>query len=954
LPQGVRAITVGKHLHVTTLSINGKVVGADVKDGRITLPAHAKETHVRLEYYGVFAETDDTRQIPLISKRGVFLLRDWYPAAEADLARFFLKAKVPEGFYPVSEADAVLVAETGGEKVVSFDFPHPVPEIHFVMARYVLTTDRYQDVELETYLLPEDQGLAPRYLAHIKKYLRMYEHMLGPYPFRRFAVVENILPTGYGMPTFTLLGRQVLKLPFIPETSLGHEILHSWFGNAVYVDYAAGNWCEGLTSYLADHHYKELEGEGWRCRKKILEDYESYVHEGNEIPTASFIGGKNRPSRAVGYGKTAMFFHMLKNRIGEKAFAKALKVLVREQLFQITSWQDLERIFAEEAEEDLGGFFQFWLEQKGAMELDVERIQLRDSGTGYELRLRVRLANSPLPVSVPVAALTGNETERRLLSVSGREYTYSLSLNARPQQIVLDPDYELFRTLKPAERRPVLSRLLGDPGRTIVIPEANRDVYQGLIEALRSRGFHSVPGKDLESSALGKGAFLFLGPLSRHEFLFPGAKETAQGFSLRIRENPFNPKRVVGLALAESAEEIKPVIPKLFRYGKYSRVTFSQGKNVEKKIQESDRGIRLHVPAPVSGISLQAVRPLSEIISRIAEKSIVYIGEKHNRYGDHLMQLEVIRGLHKHYPELAIGMEMFQRRYQEALDDYISGAIDEQTFLKESHYFSTWKFNYHLYRDILHYARDHKIPVIALNQANELVSKVAREGIASLEEEEKGRLPEEMFFDDEAYKSRLRRVFDLHQTELDAGAPRVFEYFHQAQILWDETMAESIAAFLADHPHHHLVVLAGNGHLAYGSGIPKRALRRIPKDYAIILPEPGEPLEEGLADFIVFPGDHKAPQSPKLGVMLDTGEDRLVVTGFSHGSGAREAGIQEGDVILEVSGKSVETVDDLHSFLAVSKAGERMPVTVQRGKEEIQLEVELRTFHERAWKHPTP
>ncbi|NIR14150.1 MAG: M1 family metallopeptidase, partial [Desulfobacterales bacterium] len=66
--------------------------------------------------------------------------------------------------------------------------------------------------------------MAARYLAYSKKYLEMYEEMLGPYPFQRFAVVENILPTGYGMPTFTLLGRQVLKLPFIPETSLGHEV----------------------------------------------------------------------------------------------------------------------------------------------------------------------------------------------------------------------------------------------------------------------------------------------------------------------------------------------------------------------------------------------------------------------------------------------------------------------------------------------------------------------------------------------------------------------------------------------------------------------------------------------------------------------------------------------------------------------------------------------------------
>jgi len=126
----------------------------------------------------------------------------WYPKADSALALFSLTAKIPRDFHAVSEAEAIAVREEGQEKLVSFDFPHPVPSINFVMAPYVVKTDKYRDVEIATYLLPEDQGLADRYLSYTKKYLKMYEEMLGPYPFRRFAIVENILPTGYGMPPF--------------------------------------------------------------------------------------------------------------------------------------------------------------------------------------------------------------------------------------------------------------------------------------------------------------------------------------------------------------------------------------------------------------------------------------------------------------------------------------------------------------------------------------------------------------------------------------------------------------------------------------------------------------------------------------------------------------------------------------------------------------------------------
>lgn len=72
-------------------------------------------------------------------------------------------------------------------------------------------------------------------------------------------VVASPLPTGFGMPKLTYLGADVLRLPFIRKTSLGHEILHNWWRNGVYVDYTRGNWSEGLTTFMADYAYKEDE-----------------------------------------------------------------------------------------------------------------------------------------------------------------------------------------------------------------------------------------------------------------------------------------------------------------------------------------------------------------------------------------------------------------------------------------------------------------------------------------------------------------------------------------------------------------------------------------------------------------------------------------------------------------------------------------------------------------------
>lgn len=942
VPKGVEKILVGTGLQITRFAVNGKTVDPKIKNGRIHLHAHSDRMNLSLDYEGVFAGKEGRIDSNTIGAKGAFLVAPWYPKADSPLALFALTAKISRGFHAISEAETITVREEGQEKLVSFDFPHPVPSINFVMAPYVVKIDKYRDVEIATYLLPEDQALADRYLSYTKKYLEMYEELLGPYPFRRFAIVENILPTGYGMPTFTLLGRQVLKLPFIPETSLGHEILHCWFGNSVYVDYESGNWSEGLTTYLADHYYEQLQGKGWQYRKKTIENYESYVHTDNEIPVRSFFSGEDRALRAVGYGKTAMIFHMLNNRIGDKAFAKGLKRLIQEQRFQLTSWQDIERIFAKTSGEDLGGYFDFWLDKQGAIKINLEEMRLNRIGDTYNLDFRIRVMNSPLPLSVPVVIHTGRGTETRTLSISTFEQAFSVSLNDKPKEIVLDPEYDLFRNLEPAERRAVLSRLLGDPTRTVVLPETGENIYEPLIQPLQRRGFESMPAEEVSHSDLGKRTLLFLGSQSDFSSFFPESPDSPEGFFLQIRKNPLESKRVLALVLAADREEVSRVVRKLFHYGQYSSLRFSEGKNVEKKTMESDQGIRMEVGPVVTGIALDKVLPLSEIISQVGRKTIVYVGEKHDRYGDHLIQLEVIRALHQRHPKLAIGMEMFQRRYQKPLDDYISGKTDEQTFLKESRYFSTWRFNYHLYRPILRFAREHGIPVVALNQDHELVGKVASGGLEELSQAERAKLPQEMTFDDEAYEKRLRRAFEMHQHELPGDtAPQVFEYFHQAQILWDETMAESIADFLADRPDYHMVVLAGNGHLEYGSGIPKRAHRRTGKKYAIVLPDPGEPLAPGLADFVVFPSDAEAPEDAKLGVMLDTTKGELKVAGFATGSGAEAAGVKKGDIILAVDDQKVKDIDDLKVFLAAKHVGDTVRVQVRRDDATLELKVEL-------------
>ena len=238
-------------------------------------------------------------------------------------------------------------------------------------------------VEALAYLRQKDDALAGKYLQATAQYVEMYRGLIGPYPYGKFALVENFWETGYGMPSYTLLGPQVIRFPFILSSSYPHEILHNWWGNSVFVDYETGNWCEGLTAYMADHLIQEQRGRGEDYRRDTLQKYRSYVREGRDFPLTEFRSRHSAATEAVGYGKTLMVFHMIRQRIGDEAFHKWAARFYREYRGKQASFADVRKSLEAVAGQDLGRLFADHVERPGAAMLLVTggRVIPRDSGS---------------------------------------------------------------------------------------------------------------------------------------------------------------------------------------------------------------------------------------------------------------------------------------------------------------------------------------------------------------------------------------------------------------------------------------------------------------------------------------------------------------------------------------------------------------------------------------------
>lgn len=920
-------------------------------DALIVLPAAAKARTLTLSWQlqTIAAGGADNR----IGADGITLAGFWHPVADQDLL-FSLEATLPRNFLAIVGSTPLRATTADGHQRIEIEVPEPRQRLPFIAGPYTVQSRRVGPTMVETWFFAEDAGLAAGYLDSAAVALERFTRLIGPFPQDRYAIVENRLPTGYAYPGFTLLGQAVVRLPFIKDTALHHEVLHAWFGNSVQVDPAGGDWAEGLTAYLADHGTAENAGNGPVYRKGLLTRVQAYVHGGHAIPLAAFRGTPNRNSggkalRAVGYDKGALLFHLLRRRIGEPAFSAGLQRLYTEHRGRHAGWPEVRAAFAAGAGEDLRPFFAEWLERTDlpVLAIDKAHVDQREGVTHLSFEL-VQQTTPPFDLTVPVQVQTllGATTHRVHTDVARKKVT--LEVTGLPTRLTLDADFDLLRRLDPAERPPTWAEFLGGAERSVLLPaDTARAVFAPLIDTLRAAGCRLVEAKAVTGRALATGSWLFLGDSAERRSLFAAPPARVDGFSLEVRRSPLDPGAVLVLVDSASARETGQAAARIEHYGGFSRLRFLAGRNLEKTLAPAADGISLELLTPPAGVPTAAMLGFDRIVDDLAGSRVIYLGETHTSYGDHLLQLQILQSLHGRGHKLAIGLEMFPRSGQQALDDYIAGRTDERTFLKQSGYHRTWGYDYRLYREILQFAREARIPLVALNLESGVSGRVFSDGHTDgLAAKERAELPPERDLDLPGYRERIAAAHTAHPT--GSGS---FTGFLQAQALWDETMAESVARALERFPGHTVVVLAGNGHTHKASGVPPRVARRVPGVEQRVVRVAGSEATAGEADYLLFAPAIELEPAPKLGVILEPkgkGEEAapLSVRGFSPRSKAEAAGVRKGDVVIAVEGRPVADVSDIRTNLLDRKVGDTVSVRVRRDDGEHTLTVPLSDLRE--------
>jgi uncharacterized iron-regulated protein len=317
----------------------------------------------------------------------------------------------------------------------------------------------------------------------------------------------------------------------------------------------------------------------------------------------------------------------------------------------------------------------------------------------------------------------------------------------------------------------------------------------------------------------------------------------------------------------------------------------------------------------------RAVSP-EYLYNRLAGAEVVFLGEMHTHPGIHRRQVRILNHLWQEDPLLVVGLELFERSRQALLDGWVSGEIDAEAFQKAVMTEVLSPQTFMAYWPLLEWARDHKVRLLALNAPRRVTGRVARHGLGGLSAEDRSAIAEDIEIGPPEYRRRVVEALEKHpHGDMDP------DDFFTAQVVWDETMAETLAGFLTSEAGlgRKAVVIAGNEHVRGGLGAPGRLSRRLDVETALVLMLPADdtqPLEPTDADYVWVVQPYEERPRPRLGVQLKPADQGLLVAEVAPGSEAERIGLQAGDRLIQLNGSPIESAMDFHR-LAVTQGTDR-------------------------------
>jgi hypothetical protein len=492
-----------------------------------------------------------------VAEEGIFLADEgaWYPQIpqpqqedgnqEIGLTEFELKAAEPPGMVLVASGnrEGAALAKPRGPWT-TWHSPFPLPGLALVGGPHQVHQRQVGDVLVSVHLSQDHASFAPAILDAVESYLRLYQPLIGAYPYAEFTVVENFFSSGFAYPGFTALASAVIAMgPMGLEPGyLDHELLHNWWGNGVFVSALDGNWCECLTSYCANYMRPVLEGRDKKARatRRDVCYGLSRLTPDKDKPLDRF-GRKDGPEGFVGYQKGSMVFAMLAQNVGQEKLWRALRRLYTERLGKPTGWEEIRKAIERESGQSLQAFFGAWVRGTGIPCIAI-------GGAGYDpqaQRLSITVTQEdrrPFDVALPLRLVYDNGVSDETIAANRPAQVVVIKLLEAPKYIEIDPDFYLMRRIPLKDVMPTISGIGKSKSLIVVRTDEDLEAYQPVVDQMQERykeaketNVRFVQASELTADDLKTGHALILGKAC----LAPAAQELLKGQTLSIGDGFF-------------------------------------------------------------------------------------------------------------------------------------------------------------------------------------------------------------------------------------------------------------------------------------------------------------------------------------------------------------------------------------------------------------------------------
>ena len=224
----------------------------------------------------------------------------------------------------------------------------PMRDLNVVLGTdYQVESRVVEGVTVNSLFYPQHREAGELALDHAAETVRLFSTRVGPYPFTELDVVETPTRAG-GIEYPGLVVINSTRYETITERTewvVAHEVIHQWWYSLVGNDQVDEPWLdEALTQYstlLYFEHRYGVEAAADLLQRFFQRPYEALKEDGRDMPVGLPVAAySDEDYGAVVYGKGPLYFHALRQEVGDDQFWTILQAYFSRHRYGVATPED--------------------------------------------------------------------------------------------------------------------------------------------------------------------------------------------------------------------------------------------------------------------------------------------------------------------------------------------------------------------------------------------------------------------------------------------------------------------------------------------------------------------------------------------------------------------------------------------------------------------------------------